>query len=190
MKSVLLIGDSIRMGYEQIVRDAISDVAAVWGPEENGGDSANVLAHLDEWVISKKPDVVHLNCGLHDLRRWRDREGHQVSLDDYRRNVAAIIEGVRSGTEAKLIWATITPLNEAGQRKGGEFYRTAEDYKAYNAASLEVVNEKAVPVDDLCSVVEAAGAEGLLTPDGVHYVPEGYALLGKTVAECVRSHMS
>ena len=189
MMNVVLIGDSIRMGYEPIVREALSGVATVWGPEVNGGDSANVGAHLDEWVISRDPDVVHLNCGLHDLRRWREREGNQVPIDDYRGNLGAIIDRIRSQSSARLVWATITPLNEAGQRKGGEFYRTAEDHRVYNEASLEVVTGKGLPVDDLCSVVEAAGAETLLTPDGVHYVPEGYDILGKTVADCIRPYL-
>ena len=37
-------------------------------PEENGGDSGNVLKNLDEWIIKVKPTLVHLNCGLHDLK--------------------------------------------------------------------------------------------------------------------------
>ncbi|HEY66459.1 MAG TPA: hypothetical protein G4O02_18060 [Caldilineae bacterium] len=44
--SVVLIGDSIRMGYEPFVWEMLQGVADVWGPEENGGTSQNVLDHL------------------------------------------------------------------------------------------------------------------------------------------------
>ena len=66
---VILIGDSIRMGYQEFARAECAGTTDVWAPAENGGTSRNVLAHLDEWVISRRPDVVHVNCGLHDIRR-------------------------------------------------------------------------------------------------------------------------
>lgn len=58
-KTVVLIGDSIRMGYEDTVRRELGDAAEVWTPAENGGTSRNVLEHLEEWIISRSPDVVH-----------------------------------------------------------------------------------------------------------------------------------
>ena len=48
MKRIVLIGDSIRMGYQEKVHEQLADWADVWAPEENGGDSEKVLAHLDE----------------------------------------------------------------------------------------------------------------------------------------------
>jgi hypothetical protein len=80
---VVLIGDSIRLGYAPRVAERLSGKAVVISPAENGGDSANVLAHLDEWVLRHKPDVVHLNCGLHDLKRSKTKGHHQVELDRY-----------------------------------------------------------------------------------------------------------
>ncbi len=53
MKQVVLNGDSIRMGYEPVVKAALRDIARVWGPTDNGGDSANVVAHLGEWAIHR-----------------------------------------------------------------------------------------------------------------------------------------
>ncbi len=69
MGTIVLIGDSIRMGYQEVVRRELGGVAEVWGPEENGGNSENVLAHLEDWALSRSPDVIHVNCGLHDLRK-------------------------------------------------------------------------------------------------------------------------
>ena len=67
--TVVLIRDSIRIGYESFVRAELDEIADVWAPEENGGDSRNVLDHLDAWAIDKAPAVIHLNCGLHDMKK-------------------------------------------------------------------------------------------------------------------------
>ena len=70
MKKLILIGDSIRMGYQAAVIRELIGLADVWAPEQNGGNSANILKHLDEWVLRQSPDIVHINCGLHDLNAW------------------------------------------------------------------------------------------------------------------------
>jgi isoamyl acetate esterase len=69
MKTVILIGDSIRLGYQDVVRQKLAGTAEVWGPAENGGGSRNVLRHLDSWALEKTPAVAHLNCGLHDVKQ-------------------------------------------------------------------------------------------------------------------------
>ena len=69
MARVILIGDSIRMHYEPIVKRELDGLAEIWGPEANGRTSENVLKHLDEWAGSVASAVVHVNCGLHDLAK-------------------------------------------------------------------------------------------------------------------------
>ena len=88
---VVLIGDSIRMGYQDHVVSQLAGRAEVWSPEENGGDSRNVLAHLDQWVFSRQPGLVHVNCGLHDLKRAFGAES-AVPLDEYEGNVRQILQ--------------------------------------------------------------------------------------------------
>src|SRR5207249_3545666 len=66
---VLLLGDSIRLGYAQRAAALLAGTAVVASPTANGGDSANVLRHLSDWLASAQPEVVHFNCGLHDLKR-------------------------------------------------------------------------------------------------------------------------
>src|SRR3954451_8440143 len=47
---VLLIGDSISMGYTISVRELLKGEANVHRVPENGGDTANGLAKLDKWL--------------------------------------------------------------------------------------------------------------------------------------------
>ena len=81
---VVLIGDSIRMGYAPVVAEKLKGVAEVVSAAENGGDSGNVLKNLDAWAIAPKPAVIHFNAGLHDLKADKKTGAHQVELDAYR----------------------------------------------------------------------------------------------------------
>src|SRR5947209_3766073 len=103
LPKVVLIGDSIRLGYAPLVAKRLEGKAVVVSPKPNGGDSANVLKNLEEWVIREKPDVVQLNCGLHDLKLSKKTKKHQVELDAYEANLQAIVERLRKETSAAIV---------------------------------------------------------------------------------------
>ena len=186
---VVLIGDSIRMGYQDHVVSELAGRAEVWVPEENGGDSRNVLAHLDQWVLSRQPDLVHVNCGLHDLKRAFGAES-EVPLTEYERNVRQILQRLQRELNGAVVWATTTPVDETWHHQNKGFDRLEADVEAYNAAARAVVVDLEVPIDDLFAVVEREGKARLLTQDGVHFTEEGSQLLGRVVAECVWGHLS
>src|SRR5689334_2600833 len=100
LPTVVLVGDSIRMGYAPLVAKRLEGKARVVSAEANGGDSANVLKHLDEWVVKEKPAVVHLNCGLHDLKLSKTKKTHQVEPEQYEANLKEIVARIRKGTTA------------------------------------------------------------------------------------------
>jgi isoamyl acetate esterase len=185
---VVLIGDSIRMGYQATVIAALADVAEIWVPEANGGDSRNVLAHLDEWVLARRPQVVHVNCGLHDLKRDFAEGKFQVPIEEYARNVRQILMRLQSESNAKILWATTTPVDEELHHKNKDFDRFEADVDAYNAAAVAICGELGVPIDDLYAVVEQSGKNTLIREDGVHFVEEGSAVLGRAVAAFIRAY--
>jgi len=189
MKQVILVGDSIRAGYQPVVVAALRGVAEVWGPEQNGGDSSNVLAHIDEWVIDRQPDIVHMNAGLHDIKRPFGARQNQVPLDQHRANLEAIFGRVQEATQATLIWAKTTPVNERWHHERKGFDRFEADVEAYNAAAVALAAARGIEVDDLCRAVLEDGRDRVLADDGVHFTPRGYNLLGKAVADCLRAHL-
>lgn len=73
MKTVFLMGDSIRMGYDRYVRDALADEAAVYYPSENCRFAQYTLRNAHEWIEKdcqpERVDVVHWNAGLWDVLR-------------------------------------------------------------------------------------------------------------------------
>ena len=186
---IVLIGDSIRMGYQAHVTSQLAGRAEVWSPEENGGDSRNVLAHLDDWVFSRQPGLVHVNCGLHDLKRAFGAES-AVPLAEYERNVRQILQRLRRELDGAVVWATTTPVDEAWHHQNKGFDRLEADVAAYNAAARAVAADLGVPIDDLFAVVEREGKARLLTQDGVHFTEAGSQLLGRVVAEWIWGHLS
>lgn len=180
-----LIGDSIRMGYQETVRRELEPGIRVRSPEPNGGPSRNVLEHLDEWVLDRPPVLAHLNCGLHDLARDFDPGLARVPLEEYGSNVARIFERVQAAG-IRPVWATITPVDEVLHHRNKGFDRFEADVDAYNAAALAAAEAAGVPVNDLFAVIECAGRGRLLRDDGVHFSDEGSRLLGEAVAAFVR----
>jgi lysophospholipase L1-like esterase len=186
-RRVILIGDSIRIGYQDTVRAALGDVADVDWPAENGGNTRNVLAHLEEWAISQRADLVHVNCGLHDLRVMRGASDNVVPLAEYAANVERILTAVRDRAGARVAWAATTPINEVWHRSAVDWTRSEADVVRYNAAAAGVCRRLGVPVDDLYQVALDAGRDAILAADGVHFRPEGYRLLGQAAARFLRA---
>lgn len=189
MKKVILIGDSIRMGYQSTVQQALLGQADVWAPEENGGTSANVLTHLDDWVVSRRPDIVHLNCGLHDLKTEFGADTQAVPLNAYTTNLKTIFRQVQQGTSATLIWASTTPVNERWHHDNKPFDRFAADVQAYNVRACEIAAQYGVQIDDLYQLVMDAGRDTILLQDGVHFTQDGYTLLGQAAANAICLHL-
>ena len=181
---VVLVGDSIRIGYAPFVAKLLDGKAIVVSPKPNGEDSGNVLRNLEEWVLKEKPDVVHINAGLHDLK-LKDKN-YQVPLVEYEKNLKAILERIQKDTNAKVIFATTTPIldNLHAQRKAG-FDRFDADVQKYNIAAVSVMKQAGIPINDLHKLIEGSGTNKLLGGDGTHYTQEGYEMLAAAVADSI-----
>ena len=67
LPNVLIIGDSISIGYTPKVRKLLEGVANVHAPKVNSRDTRTGLKHLKDWLGTTRWDVIHFNWGLHDL---------------------------------------------------------------------------------------------------------------------------
>jgi acyl-CoA thioesterase-1 len=191
MHKVVLIGDSIRMHMQADVAAELAGYAEVWGPTLNAGTTSNTLRHLEDWALSRPADLIHINVGLHDLARMHENKLEpRNAVSVYKANVRTILSTIRTvRPTVKLYWARTTPVHEARHHATKGFERYEADVDAYNAAADEVTRELGVESNDLFKVVMDAGRDRLLTPDGVHYTPEGQKLLAKAVAGFVRAKL-
>src|SRR5258708_5818862 len=71
---VLILGDSISIGYTLPVRKLLEGKANVHRPADNCGPSNSGLLLLDKWLGDGKWDVIHFNFGLHDLKYIDDNK--------------------------------------------------------------------------------------------------------------------
>jgi hypothetical protein len=184
---VLLIGDSISMGYHVPTRTLLKDVANVHRPNTNCGPTTNGVAHIDEWLGDGKWDVIHFNFGLHDLK-YVDEDKKpstvakgklQVPLDEYRKNLETLVARMKK-TNAKLIFATTTPV------PAKEPMRKENSDKDYNAVALEVMKSNGVTINDLNALVRGPKFEGQ-KPNNVHFTDGGSKALAEQVAAAVKA---
>ena len=176
---VLLIGDSISMGYTLPTRELLKGKANLHRIPTNGGSTKDGVAKIDGWLGAGKWDVIHFNWGLHDLKHWKDNKldpaGPQVStVEEYEKNLAELVQKLKA-TGAKLIWATTTPVPQ-----GTEGRIPGDDLK-YNAAAARVMKDAGISIDDLHALCVPKLAEWQ-RPQNVHFTPEGYAALAAKVA--------
>jgi hypothetical protein len=83
---VLLIGDSISIGYTVPVQKLLAGKANVHRVPDNAGPTTHGVQFLETWLGNERWDVIHFNFGLHDLKLMWDGE-HQVRVEDYERNL-------------------------------------------------------------------------------------------------------
>src|ERR1041384_5436441 len=83
---VLLIGDSISIGYTLQVRELLKGKANLHRIPINGGATEVGLAKMKEWLGDGKWDVIHFNFGLHDAKHKSATE-YRASRDEYAANL-------------------------------------------------------------------------------------------------------
>ena len=173
---VLIIGDSISIGYTQGVRKLLEGKANVHRIPTNGGPTKNGMANIDKWLGAVKWDVIHFNWGIHDLKYMPDGK-RQVEPADYEKNLRALVAKMKA-TGAKLIWATTTPIPDGELNPPRRFGQVKE----YNEIAARVMKDAGVAVDDLNGFITPDLAK-LQNPKDVHYNAAGSEALAKKVAE-------
>jgi lysophospholipase L1-like esterase len=178
---VLLIGDSISIGYTVPVRELLRGQANVHRVPTNASSSGYGLQLLDRWLGDGKWDVIHFNFGIHDAKLPPEGIRH-ASVDLYTRNLRQIVARLKR-TGARLIWASSTPIPLGGNLRPN---RRFADIDAYNTAAKAVMTEEGIAINDLNAAITPQAA-ALWVPRDLHFIPEGYALLARQVAEVVRA---
>lgn len=189
---VLLIGDSISIGYTQEVRRRLAGKANVHRPPCNCQHTGHGLVNIDKWLGTNRWDVIHFNWGIWDTHMLGkdgkiSRIRHEVtdgslrqrfSPAEYGRNLRQLVKHLQA-TGATLIWANSTPV----------LFRTGERLKAIpdlNDVAGAIMKENQIAINDLYgfSLTNAATWQ---KEDKCHFNPEGNLHLGEQVAGVIES---
>jgi S-formylglutathione hydrolase FrmB len=177
---VLLIGDSVSMGYTLRVRAALQGRANVHRAPTNCGASSKGVAEIDHWLGAGHWDLIHFNFGLHDIRYLQPGKIN-VPRDAYVANLRKIVARLKQ-TGATLIWAATTPV--PAKNLPGQYPRIPADVVDYNALAERIMQEHGVAINDLYAAVLPRIAE--LQPAGdVHLNSQGCDVLGAQVASAI-----
>ncbi len=183
LPNVLLIGDSISIGYTLPTRELLKGRADVFRIPENGGPATHGLEKIDAWLGTNQWDVIHFNWGLHDLKFMEDGR-RQVGFDDYEQNLEKLVERLKL-TGAKLIWCSTTPLPPGRLQP----LRKPGDEIAYNIVARRIMEKHDIVIDDLYAFALPRMSE-IQQPANVHFTEEGSATLAKAVAFSIRTVLS
>ncbi|MDO6719234.1 SGNH/GDSL hydrolase family protein [Psychrosphaera sp. 1_MG-2023] len=189
LPNVLLIGDSISIGYTVHVRKLLKGKADVFRIPTNGRYSSYGLEHIDDWLRTRNWDVISFNWGLWDIC-YRHPEskntGHRDKINgsltttptQYKQNMTQLIHRLKA-TKAKLIWSATTPVPE------GEVGRKVGDEIIYNDIVKQLAMKNNVVINDLHSHALLKIPAIQKKQGDVHFTSAGYKYLAKQVFEVI-----
>ena len=180
MKKIILLGDSIRLSYQNRVSELLGDGYTVWGPEDNGRFASYTLRMLYDYrEVLKGSDLIHFNCGLWDMCDLFG-DGPFTPIEVYAEQMARVAKVLKTYAPVVVFAATTPP----SPRMWGH---DMERVRAYNAAAVAALEPLGILFDDLFTPV-AEDIDRMISEDLLHASPLGVEVLANRVADCVKKN--
>jgi lysophospholipase L1-like esterase len=172
---VLLIGDSISVGYRPFVEEQLKGKYNVDLFATSKGIIDKSYEKELRYVLSEyKYEVIHFNNGLH---------GWHITDEDYKDGIAHLVALLKAlSNDAKLIWATSTPITEAHDNNMLDEANNSIVIRR-NMVAQEVINKEKIKINDLYNLVLGKGE--IRRQDKYHYNEEGQMLQAKAVVDSI-----
>jgi lysophospholipase L1-like esterase len=138
----------------------------------NGGDSRRVLFLLREKLSTADfaPDLLLVNCGLHDIKADPVSGKTSISPEEYRTNLNGLASLLVNYSRSSA-WVQTTHCADAihNTREGMTFHRYAKDAEAYDKIARSVMADANIPVIPLGNYTRSLGPDNCLFCDHVHF---------------------
>lgn len=190
-KRIVLVGDQLARLYRAKVAGLLGSRFEVWMPEGELRNTVAILESLEDGVLRRQPDLIHIGASLLETRCiCCGSEDRLVPLEHYRFNVERILGILSERSTAQVIWATIPPVHEKTLRhssklKDAPLMYSNEAIVEYNEEAREVAERHGVGINDLYGTVKAASREESLRPDGIAFGESGLELIARKVARAI-----
>ena len=207
---ILLLGDSIRMGYGEHVAKLMEGKAQVFYPRDNGRFLQYTLRELLDWKwnlhLQDGVDVVHWNNGLWDVGHLGAGSGatgeaeaatvqptihagyYEYEKDNltppamYEYMLGRVHQRIRNlFPTAKIIFAYTTSVLE--DQAPDFLYRSNAEIREYNAIARRVLEPEGVVFNDLYTFAEERLKK--LHRDWVHFNEEGSHLIAQEIMDFI-----
>lgn len=184
---ILIIGDSISIGYFPFVKEALKEKADLVHNKGNAQHTGTGLENIDAWLGDTHWDIIQFNWSLWNLayrnpeskaQGNRDKVNGKITFtpEQYRKNLETLVARLKK-TGAKLIFVTTTCVPDA------EVGRFTGDALKYNAIATEIMKKNGIAINDLYALSVPVHQEFGLGADNVHYSDKGYEALTKQIVK-------
>jgi hypothetical protein len=191
LPNVLIIGDSISIGYTLPTRALLKGKVNLHRIPTNGGPTTKGVTEIEKWLGKRKWDLIHFNWGLHDLK-YMGKDGTnlvpkekggivQVPLPEYEKNLNKLV--IRMKKSAKLlVWRNTTPIPP------GSKARYVGDSVKYNLTAARVMKKHGIPTLDLFTPSKK-NMKDWMREANVHYHAHGSQALAELVAKDILTRL-
>lgn len=180
--NVLLLGDSIRMNYQDEVARQLGANYYVGGSQDNGRFARYTLCEMKRILenFGKKPDIIHWNNGLWDTA-FTEEDGEFTTIEEYLRDITRLVRELKKLSD-KVIFATTTPVRDENVNHDNN------TIIEYNRRAVELMRTEGIMVNDLYTVVDEQ-KEIYICEDYIHLTEKGKLRCAMEVCKCVRALM-
>lgn len=190
MKKILLLGDSICIGYRSFVKKKLdAEQVEVVYPSENGKMANHLYRMLFEWnedldLNSENVIFVYWNAGLWDCVRIFG-DDCQTPIDQYSYYIEKIHYRLKKlFPKAILCFATTTPVNENSYN--ASFFRRNSEIFEYNEKAKRILEGKE-EIDDVWDYVNKTIDVNEDYSDATHFSGSFNELLSEHISQKIRT---
>jgi hypothetical protein len=193
--NILIIGDSISVGYTPYVAKFLRGKARVYHNPKNAEHTSTGIENIVSWLKKEQWEIVQFNWGLWDICYRNLGKKHPDNKDktngiittnknDYAANLDSIVSMIKKNTKAKLIFVTTTHVPEENDG------RYPKDVVLYNDTAKIIMNNNGVLVNDLHEYSVNLHEKFARGKGDVHYTSEGYKKLGESVSNFLEKELT
>lgn len=185
-REVLLIGDSIALGYFPHLKSELNDIANLRSIGVNARDTKYGKDNIHSWLSTCGWDIIVLNFGLWDLTYRLEEDSDATGkkdkvfgslttpLNEYGKNLQEIVNSIKPHTE-NIVFITTSYIPE---EEPGMF---ADDVHKYNEVAMKVMHENNIPVFDIYLASTKIHSNQGLGVNDVHYSKRGYKMIADSL---------
>lgn len=172
---VLLVGDSITLGYQEKVRNKLKGVCYVDFIATSYAIDTKMFGDIvASFFVDSDYALIHFNHGLH---------GQHVLKRTYKSRLKKLLQRAKG---SKIVLVTSTIVYCEGNTRLDRVW--AKKLKERNDAVKELSEEFGYGIDDLYSLSVSMPTDKR-SIDGVHYTEEGYEDFACAVADSIRNNL-
>lgn len=182
MKKVLLLGDSIRMGYDSIVKKLLKGECEVYYDDLDNGRFTSYTLWQANQLFAKygRFDVVHWNNGYWDMNTEAPMKEPISTISEYQYMLRRIVKLCKENSE-HIIFATTLPVPSPDAVRSYD----NDTVIAYNRAAYEVMKEENIAVNDLYARIYKEPNFAKCS-DRIHLTEEGYQICAEQIVRKIR----